>query len=168
MESIHLQPSTNTKMESVPITQVNCRLSSYRKQIRHNLLLNKVISNFPADWVVCQIVFEKCFNLSRKQWSFVLKIQVHWDVHAATTPWEQTNTSFTFQFNFSFWRSKRKFWQHIYTLCSGVAAHLTNEDAAVLFHESHGLPLMYIWTHCPQNVLYRLPLDLIHTIVDFI
>jgi len=41
-----------------------------------------------------------------------------------------------------------------------------NEE--ISFYESYGLPLMFMWTHYPQNVLYRLPLDLMHMIVDFI
>jgi len=37
-----------------------------------------------------------------------------------------------------------------------------------IFRDSEPLMVMYIWTHCKTHVLYRLPLDLIHVICDFI
>ena len=149
---------TNKNMETIPLIQVNCRLSSHWNKFRHEMV-DKVFY-CPDElkqqcWSVYEVKIEKYFCNIRRSWMFGIKMFATW-----------RNTDFKdYEFCCKYSRPERKYEPlnpNVHNWCT------FRKHAHQLFHESPGLTPMYIWTYCPQNVLYRLPLDLMHMIADFI
>jgi len=150
------------------IKQVNCRLSSHLNEARRNIIMDKVIPQLSLSWCI-RIILEKRLDWSGKKVEFVMASFVQIGIRKtlkASMPLTMRDELYKTLYS----RTERRFepFDVGTSAINMFTFQLTDEDVAILFHESPGLPLMYMWTHCPQNVLYRLPLDLMHMIADFI